>query len=112
MPVRAWSRDDIAEALFAPPLERMIGVARFIFAGFALISIYLDPTLSTSDPGWTYAILYVYFFYAGVLAALSLSLRLSKKIEYVQHAIDLIAFSLILHFTEGPSSPYFVLFTF
>lgn len=103
--------NDIGEALFAPPLERLIGLSRFVFAGLALIAAHFDPGQEAYGQ-LSYATLYAYFLYSGVLAAASYGRPPGLVAQIIQHAVDIATVAMVMHFTVGPTSPFFLFFTF
>lgn len=108
---RFASVNEIGEALFAPPLERLIGLSRFVFAGLALVAVHFDPGQAAHGQ-LSYAILYAYFLYSGVLAASSYGRPPGLVAQLLQQAVDIATVAMVMHFTVGPTSPFFLFFTF
>jgi signal transduction histidine kinase len=92
--------------------ERLICFSRLALASFGILAILLDPTQATRAAHATYAILIAYWLYSILLAAASLSGDLSPRKAFLSHAIDVLSLSALMHYTEGATSPYFILFTF
>jgi signal transduction histidine kinase len=99
-------------SLFDLPSEQLVALARFAFAGFAYLAIYLDPSQPARNSEITYAILFAYFLYSGALTVIAFWLPLREEVKWGVHIIDIVTFSVLMHFTDGPTSPFFVFFTF
>lgn len=104
----AWR---LTEAMLGLPPDRLISWARAILAGFALVAIYLDPSQPAYNAPIAYVVMLIYFLYAGALALLPLR-RAAYYGSFIVHAIDIGTFALLMQLTEGPTSPFFVFFTF
>lgn len=92
--------------------ERLIAVARLLLALFAILAIWLDPTQPALDPAIAYALLAAYLAYAAALVGGAFLVDLDFRAALATHVVDIAAFVALMHFTEGPTSPFFVLFTF
>lgn len=93
--------------------ERLIALSRATLAVFSLLAVWLDPTEPARYAEIAYSVLAVYVAYS--LAILILALRsyaLLLEMRFVLHAIDLAVAALVMFFTEGPTSPFFVFFVF
>lgn len=98
-------------AMLGVPPDRLIAWARATLAGFALVAIYLDPSQPAYRAQTTYLILLVYVVYSAVLVALPALWTPSYR-SVIVHAADIGIFALLMQLTEGPTSPFFVFFTF
>ncbi|WP_207541311.1 sensor histidine kinase [Sabulicella rubraurantiaca] len=90
----------------------MIALARLVLIVFALAATYVDATQSRGDITATYTIT---GFYAAVAAigAVFVFRRVPTKYElFLAHALDIALVSALIYLTEGPTSPFFVFFTF
>lgn len=93
--------------------DRLIAFSRLVLAVFALVAIWLDPSQPAAAETATYAILGLYLLYA--LLALVLAILRSpveRRAAWLVHGVDITTFSLLMHLTDGPTSPFFVLFAF
>jgi signal transduction histidine kinase len=98
---------------FRNRVERIIGLGRVALALFALFAIWLDPSQPAYFAQHTYVLLILFVVYA-MIAAL-VSWRTDSPIArwgLVTHLSDLAIFALLMYLTEGPTSPFFVFFTF
>jgi signal transduction histidine kinase len=93
--------------------ERLIAAGRVALAAFSLLALRLDPSEPARYAWIAYALLSAYAVYALVLLDL---LWLVRKFpnwwKLATHILDLAAFLVFMYFTEGPSSPFFMYFTF
>jgi signal transduction histidine kinase len=90
--------------------ERVIAISRVVLALGGLLAVYLDPTQPSHGlVGYTSLAGYVLF----ALALLVASYRLARgHWTVICHGIEIALICLIISSTEGPSSPFFVYFTF
>ena len=110
--LRSPSRHHLGELLLVIQTERLIAFGRLVFAAFAFSAIHLDPTQPARHSELAYLVLLSYFAYASALAALSLGRRPRGMPPLIEHAIDIGTLGVLMHLTEGPTSPFFVMFTF
>jgi signal transduction histidine kinase len=93
--------------------DRFIASARVAIAAFALAAVWIDRSQLAWAPNLAYGILIVYLAFSGVLLVESRRERVhSGEIALVSHLVDLAVFSTLMFLTEGPTSPFFLLFTF
>lgn len=93
--------------------ERLIGAGRAVLAGFFLLAIWLDPSEPSRYAHLTYTILAGYLVYALALALVIWRLVTPGRVLPIfTHVVDLMVFTVIMFFTEGPTSPFFVYFIF
>jgi signal transduction histidine kinase len=93
--------------------ERVVAVVRLIFAIVSLVAIYLDPTSPARYVTLTYGLLMTYALCSLVLLIwLRATPVPSRSLVIVIHVGDVIAAAVLTLFTDGPSSPFFVLFGF
>lgn len=91
----------------------LIATGRSALAGFFLLAIWMDSSEPSRYAEATYAILALYFVYTLVLALMKWRLDIPRaSFHLVNHVIDLMVFAVVMVFTQGPSSPFFVYFTF
>ncbi len=93
--------------------DRVIASGRVLLAAVSLVAIWLDPSEPFIYARLAYTLLALYVAYSLVLAVAAWSSRSSSpRLGVVTHVVDLALFSLFLYLTEGPTSPFFVYFTF
>ena len=92
--------------------ERLIAISRLALASFALLSIFIDPSQPADYVLATYSLLVGYLFYSLLLALHSWRYPNRQIGRLATQLIDLATFSVLMQLTAGPTSPYFVLFTF
>lgn len=93
--------------------ERVVAIVRVLLATVSLVAVYYDPTAPAAYVGFTYTLLVLYALYSlWLLALLGSSRPRSRYLFIAIHASDVLAATLLTLFTEGPSSPFFVLFGF
>lgn len=90
--------------------ERVVAISRALLAAGGLVAIYLDPTQpSQGEIGYLFVAAYLVF----ALALLAIADRpLRGRTAVTAHAFEIALICLIISYTEGPSSPFFVYFTF
>jgi len=90
--------------------ERFIVFSRISLAVGGLFAAWLDPAQpSQGDLGYVFLIAYV-IFSLGLIATYSRPLRDPWGI--IAHAFEIALVCLIIIYTEGPTSPFFIYFTF
>lgn len=93
--------------------ERALVATRAVLATVALAAVYLDPTEPSVWPGTAYALLTLYAGFAIALAVAFRGLALRElRASPAVHAVDVAFAGAITFLTQGPSSPFFVFFTF
>jgi signal transduction histidine kinase len=93
--------------------ERLIASARLVLAAFSLVAIYLDSYELSRYEQASYSALVAYLAYAALIALLLwTSPTPPARLPIATHAVDLAAFFVLIYFTEGPTSPFFIYFVF
>jgi signal transduction histidine kinase len=93
--------------------ERLIVTGRVVLAAFSLVAIWLDPLTPSKHTGTAYTVLVAYLAYALLLTPVVWRAdRALAAVGLVTHVVDLPAFALLMYFTEGPTSPFFIYVTF
>jgi signal transduction histidine kinase len=113
----AWlhpsKRLDRADPLEAQRVERLLGASRLILAVASLLAVYVDPTEPARFSGVCYALLIAY---SGTSALAYFAVRarpaIAEPLAPWLYGLDVLLPTVITIFTTGPSSPFFVLFTF
>jgi signal transduction histidine kinase len=114
---RMWSRMSVAAKViqadeFDAPAEWVIAQGRLFLCGLSLMAVFFEPPVPAQFASATYAMLISYFAYAvGVVAATHWRLPDPASARGI-HAADVLATSLLLFLTDGPTSPFFAFFTF
>ena len=98
---------------FAIGTDPIIAIGRALLAVFGLLAIWLDPSQPARFQLLTYGLMSGYVVYAILVLILVLIRPMpSEGLAWVTHLGDLGAFSVVMYLTEGPTSPFFVFFTF
>jgi signal transduction histidine kinase len=93
--------------------ERLIAAGRVVLSVFSLLAVWLDPTEPSRYAATAYALLAAYAGYSLIIAALAFrSYALLLEMRLPTHAFDLGVAVLVMFFTEGPTSPFFLYFVF
>ena len=92
-------------SLLGLPVERLIGAVRLALAGLALIATSIDPVDSAFNGVVVRTILIVYLVYAALLVAVEGITSVGRRYQLTMHCLDIVVFTALLHFTDGPSSP-------
>jgi signal transduction histidine kinase len=93
--------------------ERLIATGRVVLAAFSLLAIGLEPSGPARHAQWAYALLSGYGVYALLVALLVWSWHAPPgRLPLITHVLDMAAFSLLMDFTGGPASPFFIYFVF
>lgn len=110
----AWQGDEPRwlRRLRSVQSRTMLAFGRLLVALFTLLSVQLDPSQPSGHEAITYGLIYAYIVFA--LAAFAVPNIIENRIstEIAAYSVDLLFFSLLLHLTDGPASPFFVYFTF
>lgn len=92
---------------------RVIALARSVLAATFLFAIWIDPTQPTHDTVLTYSILVIYALGAAALTILTWkNWWIDAKLAAPAHVLDIVVFTLLVFFTDGYTSPFFVFFVF
>jgi signal transduction histidine kinase len=84
-----------------------------VLSAFFLLAIWLDPSEPSRYARHTYGILAGYLAYALVLGAVVWRRdAIRNNLQVLSHVVDLMVFAVLMFFTEGPTSPFFVYFVF
>jgi signal transduction histidine kinase len=91
---------------------QIIAYSRLVLTGFALAAIYIDPDQPSRQAAATYALLALYTVYAAILVVAANPRTTQWRWGLAQHAVDLLACAALTYLTDGPTSPFFVFYTF
>jgi signal transduction histidine kinase len=92
--------------LFSLPVEALIDGGRLALAAVALLTIAIDPV---QPPAWTpplRALLVGYVVFAAILLAIPADRKRSWRLQFALHAIDIVVFSVLTYFSEGPTGRF------
>lgn len=93
-------------------VEHVLASARLFLTTAALIAIYVDATEPTRYEYLAYALLGGYVVYsAGVWLVLRVKPVSARQVFWI-HGMDVVFPAVFTLFTQGPSSPFFLFFTF
>jgi signal transduction histidine kinase len=94
-------------------MEQVISRARLFFAVVALIAIYLDPTEPTRYARLVFGLVVFYLFHSfGILLFFARRPNRWEGSKAVLHLVDIVWFSLITTFSNGPNSSLYVFLLF
>lgn len=98
---------------FQSRAERVIATGRVVLAAFGLFAIWLDPSQPAKHADVTYVLMATYVLYTLAVAQLAWKKDAADRIwGLTTHVIDLVLFAALMYLTDGPTSPFFVFFTF
>ena len=83
-----------------------------MLCGLSLLTVSLDPTQPSQDATGAVFTLTLYLALAAILVALTRYRFLSPRLCGAIHVADIAIISVLLFLTDGPTSPFFVFFTF
>jgi signal transduction histidine kinase len=94
--------------------ERLLAASRALLASCSLFAVWLDPNEPAKYVTVTYSLMVSYVGYALLLVFLAWRSDVTLvRARVFTHCIDLAIFSLLIYFTEGPTtSPFFMFFLF
>ena len=94
-------------------VERVVAAGRLALATFLCLGLLLDPYEAGTYPSVVQGIAATYVVYALALAALTWrATTTTDAVPVMTHVVDLVVFSVLMHLSEGPTSPFFVYFVF
>jgi len=100
------------EKIFRLPPERVIAFARLTLTVFAFYASFLDPPDDPYDAQVTYIVASGYLAFAFLGFYVVLARSPTHREQLIAHTVDIGCVCLLMHFNDGPSSPYFIFFTF
>ncbi len=93
--------------------ERILATTRAALAIGFLVAIHLDPTQPLRDTNLAYNLLLLYSGYSVLLLAVLLfETEVTRQFAVAVHGGDVLWPAVISLFTDGPNSPFFLLFMF
>ncbi len=98
--------------IFKLSSERVIAFARLILTAFAFIAIFLDPPQELRAAEVTNAVAIGYLAFAVLSFCFVLNRLPGYQVQLLSHIVDILCVCLLMHFNQGPNSPFFVFFTF
>jgi signal transduction histidine kinase len=107
--------DGPAVVLGYPPrvrIEWVVAAARVVLAGGALIAVAIDPGERLRYAFAIYLLGWYLVYSLGMLALVWAPNRFARGWDVAVHLFDFAAFSLLMLFTQGANSPFFMCFLF
>jgi signal transduction histidine kinase len=93
--------------------ERVLGMARVLFAIVTLVAIYIEPDALSPNASVAYELLTAYVSFSAILSIIArLAPSYLLKARFAIHLVDLLFATAITFLTRGSSSPFFVFFVF
>lgn len=92
--------------------RQVVAYSRLALAGFALLAVYVDPTQPGRYSSLAYMILAGYVVYAAIFAVAVNYETFENKGPLFRHLLDIAVCAALTFLTNGPTSPFFVFFTF
>ena len=94
-------------------IEWFVALGRALLATCALFAVWLNPMEPIKHTWTTYYLLFGFVSYSVLIVLVVWRLGVTwTHLPVVSHGIDLILFGLLMFFTQGPASPFFVFFVF
>jgi signal transduction histidine kinase len=94
-------------------IEWFVALGRLLLATCALFAVWLNPMEPVRHTWTTQYLLFGFVCYSLLIVLVLWRLGVTWiHLPMVSHAIDLIIFALLMFFTQGPASPFFVFFVF
>jgi signal transduction histidine kinase len=94
-------------------IERLLSVGRLVLALASLVAVYIDAPEPARFRAFCYSLLIAYTVIAAVVFALLHTRAVPvRSIVLWLHVLDIVWATALTIITTGPSSPFFVLFTF
>jgi len=94
------------------PADRVIAQGRLVLCALSLIAVHFDPLQPSQLAMPAYTALQAYFAFAAVIVFIGLRFRAPPEAQYAVHLADIAFTSILMFLTEGPTSPFFLFFTF
>ena len=94
------------------PAEQVIAQCRLLLCAVSSLAIVLEPTRPVQYAEATALTLLAYLVFSAILIALTRYRFLSPRTRQAIHFADVAIISVLLCLTDGPTSPFFVFFTF
>src|SRR5437016_2796544 len=94
------------------PTEQVIAQCRLLLCALSSLAIALEPTQPTQYAEATALTLFVYLAVSALLVGLTRYRFLSPRTRQAIHFADVVIISVLLCLTDGPTSPFYIFFTF
>src|SRR5262249_35675300 len=98
--------------IFNAPAERAIAQGRLLLCALAALAIQFSPTQPTQYAATAELVLWGYLAIAAILVGLTRYRFLTPTMRALIHFVDIVMISELLLLTDGPTSPFFLFFTF
>jgi signal transduction histidine kinase len=112
---RDWSHNwppDYDTPAIRHKIERVIANARVALAGVVMLGVWLDPDEPARWAAFVYVLSGVFLIYSLILLLKVRRSLPSRAAVNLIHAVDLLFPMVLILFTAGPRSPYFLLLIF
>jgi signal transduction histidine kinase len=106
-----WPPDHDVSAI-RHKIERVIANARVVLAGVVTLGVWLDPEEPARLAAIVYGLSAAYLIYSAILLRKVRARLPSRSAVNLIHAVDLLFPMVLILFTAGPRSPYFLLLIF
>ncbi|WP_395622614.1 sensor histidine kinase [Sphingomonas daechungensis] len=91
----------------------MIAIGRYMLAALLVFYLWIDTSPALDPASMTFAVLGAYSIFALIVMVVTWDdWWLEARLAGPAHAVDIIAFALLVYSTQGFDSPYFTLFIF
>jgi signal transduction histidine kinase len=98
--------------IFNAPAERVIALGRLLLCALSTLAIQLEPTEPAQHAANVQLTVMLYLLFAAILVPVTRYGFLSQRTRATIHAADIVFISVLVFLTDGPTSPFFVFFTF
>ena len=92
--------------LFALPVEALIDGARLVLAAVALLTVAIEPVQLAEWATSIRNVMAIYVVFAAIVLVIPTERKRSRRLQFALHAIDILAFSLLVYFSEGPAGRF------
>src|SRR5262245_15108931 len=96
----------------AERVEKALAIARVILATSSALAIYIDPTLPSRYPVFTYFVLTTYTLWSFGLLFFPSFVFSHRIIPVVVQSMDVLWVSVLIAGTDGAASPFFLFYMF
>src|SRR5262245_19874046 len=97
----------------AARVEHVLAIGRAYLTAAGLLAIYLDATEPARFASLTYSVLLAWLVYSlAVVWWLRRGARVTARLTFAFHVIDMLLASLVTFLSDGPGSPLFLYFVF
>src|SRR5215831_44792 len=98
--------------IFNAPAERVIALGRLLLCALSTLAIQLEPTEPAQHAANAQLTVMLYLLFAAILVPVTRYRFLALRMRAAIHVADVVFISVLVSLTDGPTSPFFVFFTF